>query len=102
MHDRPAPGHPRGSDQRKTRRIKVFVPTEIVVEDVAVRAHLLDISESGSRVHSTIAPRTGDQAHLNLNGETHAARIVWSEAGRSGLQFTTELTPEQVARAFTR
>lgn len=102
MHDRPAPAHPRGSDQRKTRRIKVFVPTEIVVEDVAVRAHLLDISESGSRVHSPIAPRTGDQAHLNLNGETHAARIVWSEAGRSGLQFTTELTPEQVARAFTR
>lgn len=102
MSDRPAPAGKEPVEQRKARRAKVFVPAELVVADVPVRAHLLDISASGSRVHSRVAPRTGDAARLHLDGDTHEAQVVWSDAGRSGLKFKTELTPEQIAKAFSR
>ena len=100
--DRPAAEAKGAVEHRKARRAKVFVPTELVVADVAMRAHLLDISVSGSRVHSRTAPRAGDDTLLHLNGQTHEARVVWSDAERAGLEFKTELTPEQIAKTFSR
>ena len=87
-------------DKRRTRRAKVFIPTELVVADVPVRAHLLDLSAAGSRVHTGAAQPLGTDAYVNLNGEAHEATVRWTDAGCSGLEFKAALSPEQVAAAI--
>lgn len=97
-----ASDEPASCDHRKARRAKVFVPTELVVDDIAMRAHLLDISPSGSRIHTRPAPRPGDEMVLHLNGHRHEARVIWSDAERAGVEFKQELTEEQILKTFGR
>ncbi|MDE0880204.1 MAG: PilZ domain-containing protein [Sphingomonas bacterium] len=83
---------------RRSRRLKVFLPSEIVIDDAAVRAHVLDISTRGSLLHTGTEPEPGSDVVLRLNQDKLSAKIVWVGSGRLGIQFTTELTDDQIAR----
>ncbi|WP_370655241.1 PilZ domain-containing protein [Sphingomonas aurea] len=100
MLDLPAPASNGGVDQRKTRRVKVFVPTELILNGIPARAHLLDLSASGARIHTHSAAKVGEHAVLRLNDEAHEARIIWSRGDRLGLKFKRELNANQIAQSF--
>jgi hypothetical protein len=89
-------------DQRRSRRLKVFLPTEVLLDDRSVRAHVLDISTLGSLLHTGTVPEAGSVVGLDLDGCSHRARIVWVGSGRVGVVFDTELTGDQVARIIAR
>lgn len=86
----------RTEDARAARRLKVFLPTEVVIDDAAIRAHILDISANGSLLHTGTEPESGSDVVLRLNGNALSAKIVWVGAGRLGLQFSTELSVDQI------
>ena len=74
----------------------MFLPTEIIIDDAAIRAHILDISTSGSLLHTGTEPRLGSDVVLRLKDGALSAKIVWVGSGRLGIQFTTELSVEQI------
>ena len=86
---------------RRSRRLKVFLPSEIVIDDAAVRAHVLDISTSGSLLHTGTEPELGSDVVLHLNHDALSAKIVWVGSGRMGIQFTTELTASQIEQILS-
>ncbi|TPG12348.1 PilZ domain-containing protein [Sphingomonas oligophenolica] len=88
----------RGSaNHRRAPRSKVFLLTEVVIDAVTARAHVLDVSTTGSKVHTATDPQCGSEASVRLNGEPKAGKVVWVNAGRFGLEFATELAPDQMA-----
>lgn len=88
----------RGSaNQRRAPRSKVFLLTEVVIDAVTARAHVLDVSTTGLKVYAAADLQRGSQASVRLNGEPKAGKVVWVNAGRFGLEFTTELAPDQIA-----
>lgn len=84
------------SDKRRHRRIKVFIPTQIVIDDATVRAHLLDVSAVGSRLHLGGKLDIGAEIRLLLDGETLSANVIWVSAGRFGIEFRNPLSPLQI------
>ena len=89
-------------DQRRSRRLKVFLPTEMIIDDRPIRAHVLDISTLGSLLHTGTVPAANTVVGLDLDGRSHRATIVWVGGGRVGVVFDTELTDDQVARIIAR
>jgi hypothetical protein len=85
-------------ESRRSRRLKVFLPTEIVIDEASVRAHVLDISSSGSLLHTGTEPLSGSEVIVRLKDDALTAKIVWVGAGRLGLEFSTELTDDQIDR----
>lgn len=90
----------RAVHQPRSRRYKTFLPAEVTLPETTVRAHLLNISTSGTCVHTRAAPRVGDVAQVQLFGQVHSARVVWSHLGKSGLSFDAALTSEQISEAL--
>ena len=85
------------SEKRGSRRIKVFLPTEIEIDDTALRAHVLDLSVSGARLHTKGSLQSGSDAKLRLDDKVWPAKVAWVDGGRSGIEFRVQLTLQQVA-----
>jgi hypothetical protein len=85
------------TEQRRSRRLKVFLRTEVIIDDVAIRAHVLDLSSLGSLLHTGTEPALGCDASLRLNGEAWSAKVVWVSGGRLGLEFGTKIPTDQIA-----
>ena len=49
-------------------------------------------------MHTGTEPEPGSDVVLRLNQDKLSAKIVWVGSGRLGIQFTTELTDDQIAR----
>ena len=98
----PEPSRVRAIEKREAKRIKTFLPTEILVENTAKRAHVLDISSAGSRLHTVVDLKPGAEVRLRLNGEALVGTVIWADAGRLGLRFPTLLAADQIAAVVGR
>lgn len=85
-------------EKRHARRTKTFLPTSVVVGADCVRAHVLDVSAAGSRMHIGKAAALNSEVRVQLNGRELLADVVWARAGLVGLQFRVTLEPEQLVQ----
>ncbi|MGR6330302.1 PilZ domain-containing protein [Sphingomonas sp. XXL09] len=88
------------ADQREVRRNKVFSPAQLIVDGVSHRAHVLNVSAHGARIHTAIAPQVGQPADLYLSDDPYRALVIWSHGVHSGLRFEPPLTADQLHRIF--
>lgn len=85
------------ADHRRSPRSKVFLLTEVIVKGASLRVHILDLSVSGSKLHTPAAPLWDGRVYLVLNGELVAGIVVWSNADRFGLRFLAKISSERLA-----
>jgi len=88
-------------DLRSTRRSKVFLP--IAVETVVGphRAHLLDISQSGARMHVDAAIACGEALMLHWGAIDIACQVCWRRELFCGVRFDEQLSGDNVNALVT-
>lgn len=94
---RSALGQP-GMAARIAVRHKVFEPSELSVGSECVRAHLINVSETGALVHTDAAPAKGSPVGLRIGEEWYPARVMWVALPRLGIAFTVRLPGEVLAK----
>jgi hypothetical protein len=72
---------------RRAPRFKVFQPASIECDGNRHRAHILDLSSSGARLHCADMPSVGSYLSLTCGGFTVRGRIVWRRDQRLGVEF---------------
>lgn len=77
-------------------RRKTFTLAAIRVGLTDHRAHILDISRSGAKVHCTTALPSAGEIWLRHGDLAVPARVVWSDEGRHGLHFAHPISDAQV------
>lgn len=83
---------------RAAVRSKLFRLANLLTAHGAERAHLLDVSETGARLHCATRLAAGDEVAIAAAGVTARGRIVWAEGGRLGLRFHRRLGADELAR----
>lgn len=85
-----------GMKQRGARRLKSFIPVTLDQEAGTVRAHVLDMSETGALVHCEAAIRSGERLQLRVGHHVLRGGVMWVEGKRFGFRFTLPLTVTEV------
>ena len=83
-------------ERRAAPRTKIFQPVELSVRDTRLRAHLLNVSTSGTLIYARTSAAVGERIHLRCDFELGAARVVWSDGVRIGVAFEQPLSQRQV------
>lgn len=91
------------ANERDTRprgepRVKIFQLASLRIDSAASRAHILDISSSGARVHCAVELRRGQRTTLLVEHLHIAATVLWTHDQRAGLRFDARLTDDQLRR----
>lgn len=83
------PPEPRNNDDRRSaKRIKVFLLGTIAPEELkGSRAHVLDISVSGARVHAEQEQLVGTELTLTVDEVETRGNVEWVEGKRFGMSF---------------
>lgn len=68
------------------------------VDGATCRAHILDISRSGARVHCTADLVRGQRVTLIAEQQHLLAMVLWEDSHRVGLRFQLTLTEDQLKR----
>jgi hypothetical protein len=92
------PAEPDARAARGEPRVKTFQLASLRADEAVCRAHVLDISRSGARVHCTADLRRGQQVTLMIEHLRIAATILWVAEQRAGLRFQTSLIDDQLRR----
>ena len=74
----------------------MFRPTELRVGEVPVRAHLLDLSETGALAHAERLLEPGMRVAIRCAGAFRPAEVAWTDGRRFGVRFDRPLSTEQV------
>lgn len=77
--------------QRSAPRHKIFQPTQVHFAAGEVRAHLINVSQSGALVHADPTPRRGDMIRIEIQGILVSAQVRWTDGPRFGLSFIQSL-----------
>lgn len=86
-----------GNEQWRARpRRKLFQPAELDTAAGRVRAHLLDLSETGALVNAAAPPAADSFATLICGALQRSARVTWVKGTRFGIRFVLPLTAAQV------
>jgi hypothetical protein len=83
---------------RAEPRLKVFQLASLRTGGAPHRAHVLDISRSGARVHCTAGLQRGQRVMLAIDPLDIAATVLWETGARAGLRFDAPLTDDQLQR----
>lgn len=84
------------TDARYGQRLKIFLPVTLRWAGVQERAHLLDISPTGARMHAAIAPASREAIEIEWEGVTFPGQCVWSRGNRFGITFSNPITKTQI------
>ena len=85
-----------GRAQRREPRQKVFRLVTLGVLGIRHRAHILDLSQSGARVHCDVAMTPGHGVTLCIGERILKARVVWTNDKRIGIAFHVPLPADAV------
>lgn len=86
-----------GQQARQKRRLKLFLPATVEHADQDSRAHLLDLSKLGARLHINCPPVKGDQITIRAMSIEIAATVVWVRGNGAGVLFANPLTEPQIS-----
>lgn len=84
---------------RRSPRLKLFLPGEMIVRGAGSRVHLLNLSTGGALIHAAAVPEPGSSVILHFAEHARAARVAWTDGSRAGLSFTTPLSESGVREA---
>lgn len=84
--------------RRMAPRFKVFQPAALAWGGASHRAHILDLSARGARLHCAKTPPAGTLLALHCREVTVCGRIVWSKEDRFGVEFQIPLPDGEVRR----
>lgn len=79
-------------------RFKTFQPASVEYGGARRRAHILDLSARGARLHCAEPMPVGSSLALMCSDFTLHARIVWAKEQRFGLEFQSPLPDAHVRR----
>lgn len=79
-------------------RVKLFQLAGLRADGDAHRAHVLDISRSGARVHCAADLRCGQAVALMIEHLHIPATVLWEDSHRVGLRFDAPLIDHQLKR----
>lgn len=82
-------------DQRGVKRLKTFIPAEIISDHSVQRVHVLNLSSTGALIHVGAGTMQADTVVLRINGVDISSAIIWNEDSKRGIVFDTALTAEQ-------
>lgn len=85
--------HPRGEP-----RVKLFRLARLRHGDALLRAHLLDISPSGARMHCAADLKPGQLVALMVDDRPIPAVVLRASGGRIGLRFGVRLDEDRLRR----
>ena len=86
-----------GKQARHKRRLKVFLPVIVEMKGDEERAHLLDLSKIGARLHAHVAPHLHDDVALRHGDIAIRGVVVWVKGNGFGMMFNSDLTELQIA-----
>lgn len=87
-------------DRREHGRIAADLSAVCRVPATPHRARVLDVSESGCRIHiiDSVAISSGATVHLDFGpGRRVSGQVMWSGARSAGVRFTRCLSPAMAA-----
>src|SRR4051794_13884266 len=84
--------------RRVAPRYKVFQPAAIDWAGTRLRAHVLDVSARGARLHCAEPPPVGAQLALSCSDLIMRGHIVWARQGRFGIEFHSPIPEAHVRR----
>jgi hypothetical protein len=70
-------------DERRStiaRRLKVFIPISICTKDGADRAHMINVSTTGAKLHMDRPLTPGASAEILIAGRRFSVTVRWSAA----------------------
>lgn len=88
----------RWAHARVVPRFKTFQPASVEWGGTRRRAHILDVSARGARVHCDEPLAIGSSLALICNDFTVRGRIVWVKDQRFGVEFQGQLPDTHVRR----
>ncbi|MBY6138484.1 PilZ domain-containing protein [Leisingera daeponensis] len=83
---------------RRTKRYPCAVPCVLQAGGRTVRAHLVDLSRAGAKVHPDAQFDASGRVRLTFGGYTVDAQVRWKTADYIGVQFTKEFNFMQLHR----
>ena len=83
---------------RDAVRSKVFRLAGLLTARGAERAHVLDVSETGARLHCAAALVAGDDVAIEAAGVMVRGCVMWVAEGRIGLRFHRRLKEAELAQ----
>lgn len=75
------------SSQRQAKRARVLLAGKLGTPDGEIDARLRDISSRGALVECANLPPAGSEVVFSRGSTVVPARVVWTAAGRVGLEF---------------
>jgi hypothetical protein len=87
---------------RVSVRHKVFEPSELSLGGERVRAHVINVSETGVLVHTEAQADKGREVELRLGDDWYPARVAWVARPRLGLAFVKRLPEDVLAKLLGR
>lgn len=80
-----------GPSRRMAARHKMFEPVRLHRDGETWRAHLLDLSRTGARLHADLPPHVDQWVEVELFGLLLRGRVIWEKARRFGIRFDQAL-----------
>lgn len=83
----PEPLRGRHQEGRQEPRLKVFEPCRLSADQMELRAHILNISEIGALLHSSLLPARNERIRIVVRDELLTAKVIWASHQRVGVAF---------------
>ncbi|MCC5958820.1 MAG: PilZ domain-containing protein [Rhodobacteraceae bacterium] len=72
----------------RPRRHRLTMPVGIIRNGTRVLSHLLDVSDAGVKLQTSLETRPGEVLQLHAKGAVVMAEVRWIKGNQIGLQFT--------------
>lgn len=82
------------------RRFKTFWPTSIRTANEVRRAHVLDISRTGAKIHAQQPMDINQTLEIAVSGTWHGASVRWRRGQTFGIAFDAAISDENVLKSL--
>jgi hypothetical protein len=83
-------------ERRCSERVKVFKPADLLINGVKCRSHILNVSATGSMIHTPTSILVGTMIRICTAGLDRHGVIVWKNGLRFGLRFNRSMAMPQM------
>lgn len=82
--------------QRVAKRVKVFRPIALQMSGGIHKAHVLDLSATGARLHADCPHRAWSSVTLHCEDLDVSGRVVWTKGLVFGVKFLRTLSEAEI------
>lgn len=79
--------------KRTQKRSRVFLAADVDFGGCRLRSRIRDISRTGALLEAETPPAVGTAVEVSCGDSKVAARVVWSDGPRFGVEFDAPLPP---------